>query len=250
MMLYQKTYGKNTGKNTVVAIVGYANGDPDTTTESDMGMVVLQPLEIKSRLGSEPLPEGEYPVSYSISGVAYCVPFTVFFGEQESGKPNYEAVPLEVPVDYLNQILQSEMNKSLFSLHTSHIQYRIRVQHKMLHVLGYYRNRLDRQIVRFIGTATGEGDTYAVVQDIDKGSLDPVIVRPVGTTDPVTEDGRRDIWNGLQLIPMKEFTSLYWFSETDCRLLYEYIGLSEPRGAEQDGRSSTDSTYSILYEDM
>lgn len=228
MKLYQKTYGAGIDKNIVVAITGYAQGDPDTADPSDMGVVMLQPLEVKSRLGSEPLPEGESPVSYSKAGEAYCVPFEVFFGKQQSGQPNYEEVPVEGSIQLLYQILRTEEDTSIFSLYTAYIQYRIRVQHEMLHVLGYYRNRLDNQVVRFIGTAMAGTEAYAVVQRPADGSLDPVVLRPVDNVDPVTEDGVRDIWNGLQLIPLKEFTSMYWFSDSDCQLLYEYIGLTYP----------------------
>lgn len=242
MKLYQKTYGKNMDKNVVVAVIGYAQGDPDESSEADMGYVILQPLGVKSKCGSERLLEGESPVTYGIAGDSYCVPFEVFMGKQEPGHPNYEEVPLKIPVEELDNLIQPSIKDSIFALHTGYIHTRISTQHKMLHVLGYYRNRLTNQVVQFLGTATAGPDPYVVVQRPGEGSLDPVEVRPVGgTADPITLEGVHDIWNGLQLIPMKEFTSLYWFSDTECKTLYEYLGL------EYRGTCLPNQTFDDLY---
>lgn len=229
VQLYQKTYGMNCHEGRVCAVMGQAWRSPEDVadeTEADRGYIILQPLLQISNLGPEPLPEGEPEYTYKQDGPPICVDYHTFMGTCRAGQPIYE-LRGGVYEDVLHAFhcLHGSILGNALQVYTEYCQHRIRVRHEMLHVLGWYKHTQTQQVVRFLGTSLVGTEPYVVLQRLHEGSIDPVLLRPVTNADPINEDGRRDIWNGLEIVPLRDFTSVYWVDETKCQLLYEYIGL-------------------------
>ena len=245
--IYQKTAGMDSSvQSTYYALIGaisrgqsayYAlSGVADSGNIQEVGSaedspagldkldVILQPLKLNqsSESGTQ-VDATEDSLKYIADGHAILVQAEVFYGAHQAGLPCYEYVGSLDDPDLYKEV-NSYFLTDTFQASVAYIPNRMEILMTMLHVLGWYRDRVTRRVYRYVGLGTYGKEAMVVLQDPKLGSLDPVLVRPVQGIEPVTEDGARDIWNGLQILPLEVFTAIYWLNSKESITRYEYLG--------------------------
>lgn len=223
--IYQQTWAVESAKHVYYALVGTVDGETGLNHDAPSHQVViLQPLELTVAYGPEIHME---PVDashkYKAAGRPIMICLDTFLGTYREGQPNFEFVENLRAEDIYQEAVKG-IQQDTFNLGLDYIAQRLKIRHRMLHTLGWYENNHTKQVVRFLGVAMVGADAMAVLQDPHRGSLDPVILRPVQGLDPLTDEGIPDIWNGLQIMPLADFTAIYWVNEFECKPCYAYLG--------------------------
>lgn len=227
--IYQATHGAEANRDTYYALVGLVRPD---SIQTKRPAVVLQPL--KKREAVSALESDDDESKYVIDNIPVVVPEEVFLGSYRTGQPNYELIEALNDASLVNMISKAN-NLLTFQASIDYLHIRDQaIRTDMLHLLGWYRNRTTLQVVRFLGVSTHGTQILAVLQD-STGSLDPVWLYPVQGIDPVTEDGVKDIWNAIHLIPLSEFTATEWVTDDERVTCYEYLGQDYREGDLGDG---------------